>query len=144
MKARETDTSGARARVLAAALRNWTTLTPDTTPTTVRVQIRQPPDWQYVTTLDLTRHQHHRLLAWLRDDLTVHTGTSTPERAAAVINAVLAELTAAGHTRLTTADLVDAADRIGRSHTWIATHITHLIDTGRLHETRRPGHFRIA
>ncbi|MEU7177248.1 MULTISPECIES: hypothetical protein [Streptomyces] len=144
MKVRETDTGGMRARVLAAALRNWASLTPDATPTAVRVEIRQPPDWQYVTTLDLTRHQHRRLLNWLRDDLTLHTGTSTPERASAVIEAVLAELTAAGQRRVTTADLLDASGRIGRSRAWIAAHVTHLLDTGRLRETRRPGSFRIA
>lgn len=136
---------GTKARVLAAALRNWATVDIDPTPTVARLQVRQPPDWGYATTVDISDRQYKRVLAFLRDDLIENRpGYSTPERAARIITALLAERRAAGHTQLTTADLVDAAPRIGRSRAWIAAHITDLIDAGHLAETRRPGVFRIA
>lgn len=136
--------SGKRARVIGAALRNWASISGhlDQTPTAARLQVRQPPGWGYVGTVDITNRQYQRLLDFLRDDLAEHhPGHSTPERAAAVIDAVLDELAAEGRTRITATDLVAAAPRIGRPRTWIAAHISHLIDTGRLTETRRPGTF---
>jgi hypothetical protein len=42
------------------------------------------------------------------------------------------------------ADLIAAAPRIGRPRGWIASHLSTLVDAGRLEETRRPGVFRIA
>ncbi|MFJ2568933.1 hypothetical protein ACIOYT_00735 [Streptomyces halstedii] len=136
---------GSRARVLAAALRTWTTVDSDPEPPIARIEIRYPPHWAFASTNPITARQQTRLLAFLRDDLAENRpGHSTPERAAAVINGLLAEHTAAGRTRITTADLADATPRIGRSRTWIAAHITDLIDAGQLHETRRPDTFRIA
>lgn len=140
-----TKDAGAQARVFAAALRTWATIDADDSPTAVRVEVRQPPDWKYAATVNLTSRQHHRLLAFMRDDLAENRpGYSSPSRAAAVVGGLLAELAAAGYTRVTTADLVDAAPRIGRSRSWIAAHVTDLVDDGHLIETRRPGVFRIA
>ena len=135
---------GTKARVLAAARRNWATTDADHTPTVARITIRQPPHGGHAATIGISDRQYKRVLGFLRDDLIENRpGYSTPERAAQVIDGVIAEHRAAGYTRLTTADLVDAAPRIGRSRAWIAAHITHLIDTGALAETRRPGTFRI-
>ncbi|MFJ3141696.1 hypothetical protein ACIPJM_04495 [Streptomyces halstedii] len=143
MKSPETD--GSRARVLAAALRTWTTVDSDPEPPVARIEIRYPPHWAFASTNPITARQQTRLLAFLRDDLAENRPShSTPERAAAVITGLIAEHAAAGRTRITTADFADAAPRIGRSRTWIAAHITDLIDAGQLHETRRPGTFRIA
>lgn len=136
---------GVKARVLAAALNNWARVDADHTPVVARLQVRQAPEWGYATTVDISDRQYKRVLAFLRDDLIENRpGYSTPERAAAIIGGLLDEHRAAGRTKLTAADLVEAAPRIGRSRTWIATHITTLIDAGQLHETRRPGTFRIA
>ncbi|MBB4893542.1 hypothetical protein FHS39_002573 [Streptomyces olivoverticillatus] len=135
---------GTRARVFAAALRNWATIDADPAPTAVRLDIRQPPDWAYAATINITARQHQRVLAFLHDDVAENKpGHSTPECAATVINALLTEHRIAGRSHITAADLVNAAPRIGRSRTWIAAHITELIDTGRLGETRRPGRFRL-
>ncbi|MGW3594991.1 hypothetical protein [Streptomyces sp. NPDC005167] len=143
MKQPETD--GVHAKILAAAIRTWTTVDNDPEPPVVRIEIRYPPAWAFASTNNLTARQQKRLLAFLRDDLAENRpGFSTPERAAAVIGGLLAELAAAGRTRITTADLAEAAPRIGRSRTWIAAHITELIDDGRLIETRRVDTFRIA
>ncbi|MEU8623289.1 hypothetical protein [Streptomyces sp. NPDC048669] len=143
MKPPESD--GSRARVLAAALRTWTTIDADLEPPVARIEIRYPPAWAFAATNSLTARQQQRLLDFLRDDLAENRpGHSTPERAAAVIDGLLAELAAAGRDRITTADLAEAAPRIGRSRTWIAAHITELVDDGRLAETRRPDTFRIA
>ncbi|WP_069751612.1 hypothetical protein [Streptomyces sp. EN16] len=143
MKSPETD--GSRAKVLAAALRTWTTVDNDPEPTVARLEIRYPPHWAFASTNPITARQQGRLLAFFRDDLAENRPShSTPERAAAVIHGLLAERTAAGRDRITTADLTEAAPRIGRSRTWIAAHVTDLIDTGVLHETRRPDTFRIA
>lgn len=136
---------GTKARVLASALRNWATVDADQAPTVARLEIRQPPTWAYATTVNISDRQYKRVLAFLRDDLIENRpGYSTPERAATVIEGVLRELVAAGRIRITAADLVEAAPRIGRSRSWIATHITDLIDTGRLRETRRADTFDIA
>jgi hypothetical protein len=136
---------GTKARVLAAALRNWATVDADLTPAVARLQIRQPPAWGYATTVDISDRQYKRVLAFLRDDLIENRpGYSSPERAAAVVAGLLDEHRAAGRTTLTAADLNEASPRIGRSRTWIAAHITELTDAGQLQETRRPGVFRIA
>ncbi|MEU1088933.1 hypothetical protein ABZ401_19220 [Streptomyces sp. NPDC005892] len=142
MKPPETD--GSRARVLAAAFRTWTTVDNDPEPPVVRIEIRYPPHWAFASTNNLTARQQGRLLAFLRDDLAENRPDhSTPERAAAVVAGLITEHAAAGRSRITTADLADAAPRIGRSRTWIAAHITDLIDNGTLQETRRPDTFRI-
>ncbi|WP_435597079.1 hypothetical protein [Streptomyces anulatus] len=142
MKPPETD--GSRAKVLAAALRTWTTVDNDPESPVARLEIRYPPHWAFTSTNNITARQQGRLLAFLRDDLAENRPShSTPERAAAVIHGLLVEHAAAGRTRITTADLAEAAPRIGRSRTWIAAHVTELIDTGVLHETRRPDTFRI-
>ncbi|MYX14415.1 hypothetical protein GTY67_13515 [Streptomyces sp. SID8374] len=142
MKSPEAD--GGRAKVLAAALRTWTTVDNDPQPPVARLEIRYPPNWAFASTNPITARQQGRLLAFLRDDLAENRPThSTPERAAAVIHGLIAEHAAVGHTRITTADLTEAAPRIGRSRTWIAGHITNLVDSGVLHETRRPDTFRI-
>ncbi|MGW1015600.1 hypothetical protein [Streptomyces niveus] len=143
MKPNETD--GSRAKVLAAAFRTWTTVDSDPEPPVARIEIRYPPNWAFAATVSLTARQQQRMLTFLRDDLAENRpGYHTPEDAARVVAGLLAELVAAGATRVTTADLVGAAPRIGRSRTWIAEHITDLIDGGQLRETRRPGTFRIA
>lgn len=136
---------GTKARVLAAALRNWATVDADLGPTVARLEVRQPPSWGYAATVNISDRQYKRVLNFLRDDLIENRpGYSTPERAATVIEGLLQELAAAGRTRVTAADLVEAAPRIGRSRTWIAAHITDLIDFGRLRETRRADTFDIA
>lgn len=136
---------GTTARVFAAALRNWATIDADPGPTAVRIEIRQPPAWGYLGTTNLTNGQFKRLLTFFRDDLAENRpGYSTPERAAAVIDALLTELAAAGRTYLTAKDLTEAAPRIGRPRPWIAAHISHLIEIGQLCETRRADRFRIA
>ncbi|MFI8942735.1 hypothetical protein [Streptomyces syringium] len=135
---------GTQAKVLAAALRNWATIDADPSPTVARLVIRQPPEWAYTATVNITGRQYKRVLAFLRDDLAdEHPGRSTPERAAAVIDGLITEHRVAGHAHITTADLVEAAPRIGRTRTWIAAHIAELVDTGQLHETRRPQRFRL-
>lgn len=143
MKPSESD--GSRAKVLAAAFRTWTTVDNDPEPAVARLEIRYPPDWAFASTNSVTARQQKRLLDFLRDDLAENRpGYSTPERSAQVIAGLLAELVAAGQTRITTADLAQAAPRIGRSRSWIAEHITELVDAGQLTETRRPDTFRIA
>lgn len=138
------ETGASAAKVLAAALRAWTTIDNDPEPPVARIEIRYPPAWAFASTNSLTARQQQRLLNFLRDDLAENRpGYSTPERAAAVIDGLLAEAAAAGRDRITTADLAEAAPRIGRSRTWIAAHVTDLIDDGRLTETRRPDTFRI-
>ncbi|MFV8127524.1 hypothetical protein [Streptomyces syringium] len=135
---------GTRARVLAAALRNWATIDADPSPAVARLVIRQPPEWEYTATVSITGRQYKRVLAFLRDDLAdEHPGHSTPERAAAVIDGLVTEHRVAGHTHITTADLVEAAPRVGRSRTWIAAYVAELVDAGHLHETRRPQRFRL-
>ncbi|MER5816814.1 hypothetical protein [Streptomyces californicus] len=142
MKSPETD--GGRAKVLAAALRTWTTVDNDPEPPVARLEIRYPPHWAFTSTNPITARQQKRLLAFLRDDLAENRpGYSTPERAAAIIRGLITEHAAAGRTRITTADLAEAAPRIGRSRTWIAAHVTDLIDGGVLRETRRPDTFHI-
>ena len=139
------ETDGSHAKVLAAAFRTWTTVDSDPQPPVARIEIRYPPAWAFASTNSLTARQQTRLLAFLRDDLAENRpGHSTPERAARIIDGLITELAAAGRTRITTADLAEAAPRIGRSRTWIAAHITDLVDAGTLHETRRPDTFRIA
>jgi hypothetical protein len=141
-----TETGTRAARVLGAALRTWATLDGhDGTPVVARLQVRQPPAWEYIGTVDITARQCARVLDFLRGDLAEYRpGHSSPERAAAVIDAILTELAAAGRTHITAADLVDAAPRIGRPYAWIAAHIADLVDAGQLLETRRPDRFRIA
>lgn len=136
---------GRQARILAGALRNWAGIDPDTTPTAARIQIRQPPEWGYVATINITNQQTHRILDLLRDDLAANTPhLASPERAAAVINDLITEHRTAGHTTLHVRDLVHAAPRIGRPAAWIAAHLGDLADTGQIEETWRPGVFRIA
>lgn len=136
---------GRQARVLAGALRNWAAIDTDHTPTAARIQIRQPPEWGYVATINITERQTRRILDLLRDDLTAHTpGLATPERAATVIQALLTERRTAGHTTIHVRDLIEAAPRIGRPNAWIAEHLNQLADQGQIEETWRPNVFRIA
>ena len=136
---------GRQARVLAGALRNWAAIDADNGPTSARIQIRQPPDWDFVGTVNITDQQSHRILNLLRDDLTNNTpGLASPERAAAVIQDLITERRTAGHTTIHVRDLIAAAPRIGRPRTWIADHLNQLADSGELEETWRPSVFRIA
>lgn len=136
---------GREARVLAAALRHWTNTNPTPDPTAARLQIRQPPNWDFVSTTNLTQPQTRRILALLRDDLTAHTPhPTTPEQAAEAIQALLTEHRAAGHTTIHARDLTEAATRIGRPRTWIAAHLGELIDSQQIQETWRPSVYRIA
>lgn len=141
----ETLQHGREARVLTAALRNWANLNTDPDPIAARIEIRQPPTWEYAGTINITSPQLHRLLGLLRDDLTEHHhGPSSPERAAAVIQALLTERRTAGHTTIHVRDLTEAAPRIGRPTAWIAAHLNQLADAGHIQETWRPSVFRIA
>jgi hypothetical protein len=136
---------GRHARVLTAALRNWAALDTTHTPTAARIQIRQPPTWEYVGTINITDTQVDRILSLIRDDVTAHTPhLASPEHAAAAIQALLAERRAAGHTTIHARDLTEAAARIGRPRAWIADHLNQLADTGQIQETWRPSVFRIA
>lgn len=136
---------GRHARILAGALRNWAAIDTDNGPTATRIQIRQPPDWSYAATINLTEDQTHRILGLLRHDITANTpGLATPERAAAVINDLLTARRTAGHTTIHVRDLIEAAPRIGRPAAWIAAHLNDLADTGHIQETWRPSVFRIA
>lgn len=136
---------GRQARVLAGALRNWAALDTDHGPTAARIQIRQPPNWEYVGTVNVTHDQVDRILGLFRDDVTAHTPhLASPERAAAVINHLITERRAAGHTTIHVRDLTEAAPRIGRPNAWIAAHLNDLADKGQIQETWRPSVFRIA
>lgn len=140
-----TTADGRHARILAGALRNWAAIDADNGPTAARIQIRQPPDWGYAATINITELQTSRILNLLRHDLTTHTpGLASPERAAAVIDDLLTERRAAGHTTIHVRDLVQAAPRIGRPTAWIAAHLNELADQGQITETWRPSVFRIA
>lgn len=133
------------AQVLGFALRTWATLNEsDHTPVVARLQVRQPPGWGHVETVDLTGRQCLRIRDFLRNDLAEYNpGHRTREEAAAVVETVLHEITLEGRNKVTAADLVAAAPRIGRSRAWIAAHVSELVDAGRLVETCRPGVFRI-
>jgi hypothetical protein len=136
---------GRQARILAGALRNWAAIDNNPGPTAARIQIRQPPEWDYVATINITDQQTHRILDLLRDDLTANTPhLASPQRAAAVIADLLAERRTAGHTTIHVRDLVEAAPRIGRPAAWIAAHLNDLADRGQIEETWRPSVFRIA
>ncbi|MEU8469576.1 hypothetical protein AB0F30_16910 [Streptomyces sp. NPDC029006] len=136
---------GRQARILTAALRNWAALDTTHAPTAARIQIRQPPTWEYAGTINITSDQTNRLLGLIRDDVTTHTPHPTsPEQAATAIQALLTERRAAGHTTIHARDLIEAATRIGRPRAWIADHLNHLADTGQIAETWRPSVFRIA
>jgi hypothetical protein len=136
---------GRQARVLAGALRNWAAIDTDNGTTAARIQIRQPPEWGFVGTINITDQQTHRILELLREDLTNNTPhLASPERAAAVIHALITERRTAGHTTIHVRDLIAAAARIGRSNAWIAAHLGDLADQGEIEETWRPSVFRIA
>lgn len=132
---------GTRARVLAAALRTWTTLrSGPSSETAVRVDVRQPTDWGHVGTIDLDPGQAGRVLAFLRDDVA-RTGPAAT--VAAHVDGWLTEQAAAGRRRIHAADLLDVVSRAGRPKQEMAAHLTHLVDTGRLRETWRPGVYRL-
>ncbi|GHB15998.1 hypothetical protein GCM10010330_81310 [Streptomyces tendae] len=136
---------GRQARVLAGALRNWAAIDTDETPVAARIQIRQPPEWGFVSTINITDQQTHRLLDLLRDDLAANTPhLASHERGAAVIDDLITQRRTEGHTTLHVRDLVHAAPRIGRPASWIAAHLGDLADAGLIEETWRPGLFRIA
>ncbi|MFD5319346.1 hypothetical protein [Streptomyces sp. NPDC127098] len=133
------------ARVLAAALRAWTNPTPPPDTAAARLVIRQPDDWAHTATINLTSGHTDRLIGLIRRDVADHTPrTCTPEQAAEAIRHHLAYCLAAGHHAIRHADLLDLASRTGQSKTWLAHHITELIDGGHLRETWwRPGTYRI-
>ncbi|WP_436755413.1 hypothetical protein [Streptomyces sp. URMC 124] len=129
---------------MTIALRTWADDDPHDAPTTARLAIRTPPDWEHVGVVNLTHRTQQRILGLLRRDIAEqHPGPTSPQRAAAIIDGLLAEHRAAGRTHIRATDLVSAAPRIGRSRAWIAEHITRLVDAGYLQETWRPGRFRL-
>ncbi|MFI0914329.1 hypothetical protein [Streptomyces abikoensis] len=135
---------GVQARIFATALRTWAGIDVEEAPTAVRLEIREPPAWEYAGVINLTNCQQERILKLLRGELAENRpGYSSPERAAAVIQGLLTERRLAGRTHVDASDLVEAAPRIGRSRKWIAAHITELIEAGHLRETRRPARFRL-
>lgn len=131
-----------RAAVLAAALHHWATATRDAEAPTGRLTVREAPDWQHLGSQDLTRRQISRLLDLLRDDLT-QPGPTTPVQAAAAVDQILAEWRAEGRKTVRPGDWMAVLPRIGRPRTWLAEHLVHLADSGYLHETRRPGTYRL-
>lgn len=131
-----------RAAVLAAALHSWNTTTSDGADASARVVIRQSPDWQHLGAEDLTDQQITRLLDVLRGDL-IQPGPATPMQAAAAVDQILAEWRAEGRSTVRPGDWMAVLPRIGRSRSWLAAHLVHLIDGGYLHETRRPGTYRL-
>lgn len=132
-----------RAAVLATALRYWSAATPSSTePPSGRIVVREAPDWQQIGSQDLTRQQMSRLIGLLHDDL-VPAGRATTVQAQAAVDQVLAEWRAEGCRLARPADWVAVLPRIGRDRTWLADHLVHLADAGYLHETRRPGTYRL-
>ncbi|WP_326598077.1 hypothetical protein [Streptomyces sp. NBC_01803] len=134
------------ARVFAAALRNWTRIGGQTdAATAVRVDVRQPADWSHIATINIDRQQANRVLGLLRHDVADQIpGPRAPEQAALLIDARLTELRAAGHRTIRPTDLLDLAHTTGQTKEWLAAHLSHLADTGRLRETRwRTGIYRI-
>ncbi|HEY5835006.1 hypothetical protein [Streptomyces sp.] len=131
-----------RAAVLAAALNSWATTTRDGTDPVARLELRQGPDWTYAGKTPLTDTQVTRILHMLRDDL-IPAQPNTPTQAAAAVDQILAEWRAEGRTRIRPADLIEQLPRIAQTRAWLATHLVHLVDDGYLHETRRPGTYRL-
>ncbi|MBM9509961.1 hypothetical protein [Actinacidiphila acididurans] len=131
------------AAVLTAALRSWATTTRDPDGHDVaRVEFRQAPDWAPVGKTPLTGQQVDRLLTILRADL-IPPRRNTPTQAAAAVDQIIAEWRAEGRTRIRPTDLIGQLPRIGQTRAWLAQHLTHLVDSGYLHETRRPGTYRL-
>ena len=131
-----------RAAVLAAALHSWTVATADTTPVGTQVVLREGPDWQWLATNPLTDSQVDRVIGFLRADLAV-PGPTTAVQAGAAVDQILAEWRAEGRKTVRPADFVEALPRIGRSRSWLAHHLVHLVDSKYLPETRRPGVYRL-
>jgi hypothetical protein len=131
------------ARVLAAALRTWTTVhrsAPAAAPDpAVRLEVRQPGDWEHVGTVDLDGGRAARVLDMLREDLVATTAGTL----AAHVDGYLTEARALGRRRLHARDLLDAAARAGCTKRDLAAHLAELVDAGHLAETRWPGVYRI-
>lgn len=132
------------ARVLAAALRTWTTVhrrdrAAVPTSTAVRLDVRSPGDWGHVGTVNLTPGRAARVLDLLREDLTRHAAGTL----AAHVAGYLDEARAAGRRRLYARDLLDAAARAGSTKADLAAHLAELVDAGHLAETWWPGVYRI-
>lgn len=134
---------GSRARVLGAALRNWAAHTADPTPPVARLQIRQPPDWSYVNAVNLTEQALTGLPARRPHRLPARAAIQSRPRHPRLRRLPRRTARRRPHPPDGRADLLDAAPRVGRPRAWIAAHVTHLINTGQLRETRRPGVFRI-
>lgn len=134
-----------RAAVLAAALNSWAKTTSDNTEPAARLELRQAPTWGYVGKTTLTGPQIDQIIGLLRADLTPEPTEppKTPMQAAAAVDQILAEYRAAGRTTVRPDDLIAELPRIGRTRQWLATHLVGLADDGYLHETWRPGVYRI-
>jgi len=130
------------AAVLAAAVNSWATTTRDHTDPVARLELRQAPNWDYIGKTPLTSTQVTRILHLLRADL-IPTRPNTPTQAAAAVDQIIAEWRAAGRTLIRPADLVEQLPRIAQTRAWLAGHLVHLVDSGYLTETRRPGTYRL-
>lgn len=142
--------TGALARVVAAALRTWSTALDDdrhdpTGPAAaVRLDVRQPGAWSHVGTISLTEPQSHRVLGFLRRDVAERTPRPcSAAQAVHLIDGHLSQARAAGRRTIRVAELLDLAHRTGRSKEWLAAHLVHLIDAGHLRETWRAGVYRL-
>ncbi|MFI7274111.1 hypothetical protein [Streptomyces sp. NPDC049879] len=132
------------ARVLAAALRAWTTPTPPDQ-AAARLDIREPDTWSHTATVSLTPDRTDRLIGLIRRDVAERLPRiCTPQQTAEAIEQHLAHRLAAGHHTVSHTDLLDIALRTGQTTHWLAAHLVALLDAGRLRETWwRPRTYRI-
>ncbi|ARQ69742.1 hypothetical protein [Streptomyces marincola] len=132
------------ARVLAAALRAWTTH-PAPRETAARLDIRQPEDWSHTASITLDADRTDRLIGLIRRDVAAQLPRHcTPKQTAQAIGHHLAHRLAAGHRTVRHSDLLDIALRTGQTTHWLAHHLVTLLDSGRLRETWwRPYTYRI-
>ncbi|MFI7274205.1 hypothetical protein [Streptomyces sp. NPDC049879] len=135
--------TGRAARVLAAALRAWTTTPPDQA--AARLDIRAPSRWEHAATVSLDPDRTDRLIGLIRQDVADRLPRiCTPQQTAEAIEQYLAHRLAAGHRTVSRAELLDIALRTGQTTHWLAHHLVALLDGGRLRETWwRPRSYRI-